>query len=242
MDNSLKQLQQIADEFRSLPDAFPDILDNVTTGIPLVDESLKRQKRGNISRLMAKGGKLIYKAIFRFDAFRDRDHATFRLNVEDSKAVSPKTWPYEVFNLAANEFASFEFAQLGGVRRAWGPIADAIEAEIKRMEASASTSPLNAKPEAVENQGGRNALGSSSARLTPEQKAVLFISDEMKTTGKLPTKTAIAEKLDISRRTLGNWRAFKVAYANLKKSLQKRPPPRGSKTEGKIEAWWESGK
>ena len=80
-----------------------------------------------------------------------------------------------------------------------------------------------------------------SPELTSEQRAILFLNDEIKS-GRLPSKTALAEKLDVSRRTLGNWRAFTAAYGNLKRKMQKQSPPRGLKRDGKIEAWRESGK
>ena len=153
MVTSLERLGQIADEIRSLPTAFPDIFDDVKTGIPSVDEALESSKRESTSYLMEKGGALIDEAL-QFGAFGDR--ATLRLNVENSKTTSPQTWQYEAFNFAANEVASFEFAQLDGVRRACGPIADAIEAEIKRMELAPVTPPSPAaKTEQGEGNGGK---------------------------------------------------------------------------------------
>ena len=78
--------------------------------------------------------------------------------------------------------------------------------------------------------------------LTPETKAILFVQERLKTTGKLPTKKAIAEVLDVNRRTLYTWTAFKVAYKKLQ-SETRRQPARGSKAkDGTLEAWRESGK
>jgi hypothetical protein len=78
-------------------------------------------------------------------------------------------------------------------------------------------------------------------RLTPEAQAILFVQEAIKRTGKLPAKTAIAKELEVDRRTLNNWRAFRVAYAQLKKNHA--PPPGGTKsTDGTLEAWRKSGK
>lgn len=78
--------------------------------------------------------------------------------------------------------------------------------------------------------------------LTPEVRAILFVNERLKSTGQLPTKKAIAKALDVDRRTLDNWKPFKVAYAKLKKQYT-RIPPKGTKSrEGELEAWRESGK
>jgi hypothetical protein len=79
-------------------------------------------------------------------------------------------------------------------------------------------------------------------KLTSETRAILFIHERLKTTGKLPPKTDIAKALDVNRRTLDNWTAFKVAYKQLKKTRQ-RSLPKGSKDkDGNMEARRESGK
>jgi len=44
--------------------------------------------------------------------------------------------------------------------------------------------------------------------LTPKVKAIFFVNHELKRTGRLPTKTAIAKGLEVDRRTLNNWTAF----------------------------------
>jgi len=84
--------------------------------------------------------------------------------------------------------------------------------------------------------------GGDHAQLTPEARAILFVHKLIKTTGKLPTKTTIAKALEVNRRTLNNWSAFKVAYKKLQ-SETRREPARGTKAEdGTLEAWRESGK
>lgn len=84
--------------------------------------------------------------------------------------------------------------------------------------------------------------GNGPELLTPEARAILFVQEQLKTTGKVPTKTAIAKALDVDRRTLNNWSAFKVAYQRLQ-SENRRQPPKGTKAkDGTLEAWRESGK
>jgi hypothetical protein len=79
-------------------------------------------------------------------------------------------------------------------------------------------------------------------QLTSEARAILFVQERIKTTGKVPTKTAIAEALDVNRRTLNNWSAFKAAYKQLQ-SRTRRQPARGSKgKDGTLESWRENGK
>jgi len=89
------------------------------------------------------------------------------------------------------------------------------------------------------NRGGGD---NDPRQLTPEARAILFIQERIKTTGKVPTKTAIAKALEVNRRTLNNWSAFKVAYKKLQ-SDNRRQPARGTKAkDGTLEAWRESGK
>jgi hypothetical protein len=85
----------------------------------------------------------------------------------------------------------------------------------------------------------RQTGDTAAAAFEPEARAILFVKDRLKKTGKLPTKTAIAKLLDVDRRTLDNWTAFKVAYSKMKDDLsRRRPPPRGSKSaDGNLEAW-----
>jgi len=91
-------------------------------------------------------------------------------------------------------------------------------------------------PTANEGKGG------DPGRLTPEAQGILFVQGQIKATGKVPTKTAIAKALEVDRRTLNNWSAFKVAYEKLR-SETRRQPARGSKSkDGTLEAWRESGK
>jgi hypothetical protein len=78
--------------------------------------------------------------------------------------------------------------------------------------------------------------------LSREARAILFVQDHLKTTGRLPTKKQIAEHLDITRRTLGNWRAFKSAYHHLEKQYRKAPPKGFKDADGNLEAWRDSGK
>ncbi len=79
-------------------------------------------------------------------------------------------------------------------------------------------------------------------QLTPETRAILFIQERIKTTGKLPPKKDIAKALHVNRRTLNNWTAFKVAYKQFKQ-INHTSLPKGSKDkEGMLEAWEENGK
>ncbi len=80
---------------------------------------------------------------------------------------------------------------------------------------------------------------SGESAMEPEAQAILFVKRHLKETGKLPSKVAIAKLLEVDRRTLYNWTAFKVAYATMKRELSKhRPPPKGSKSKGgNLEAW-----
>jgi len=91
--------------------------------------------------------------------------------------------------------------------------------------------------------GGKPAdKGDDPGRLTPEARAILFVQEQIKATGKVPTKTAIAKILEVDRRTLNNWSAFKVAYKKLQ-SENRRQPAKGTKAkDGTLEAWRESGK
>jgi hypothetical protein len=78
--------------------------------------------------------------------------------------------------------------------------------------------------------------------ISKEANAILFVHNTLKSTGRLPTKKAIATHLGVDRRTLQNWKAFKVAYGRLQ-AQNRRPPPRGCKDrDGNLEAWRESGK
>ncbi len=78
-------------------------------------------------------------------------------------------------------------------------------------------------------------------QLTPEARAILFIQERIKTTGKLPLKKDIAAALTVTPRAMRNWKAFKVAYAKLKR--QYNAPPKGTKSkDGTLEAWRENGK
>jgi hypothetical protein len=77
----------------------------------------------------------------------------------------------------------------------------------------------------------------NTEELLPEVRAILFINERVKNTGKLPTKTSIAKILDVSTKTLNNWKAFKTTYAVLK-AKQNRTLPKGKKDkDGNLEAW-----
>ena len=78
-----------------------------------------------------------------------------------------------------------------------------------------------------------------TGELTGEMKAILFIQERLKTTGKLPTKKAIADLLEVHPRTLLNWGGFTAAYAELeRKHGSTRRRPRGEKSkDGNLEAW-----
>ena len=90
--------------------------------------------------------------------------------------------------------------------------------------------------------GNDKGKSDDAKQLTPEARAILFVQEQIKSTGRVPTKTAIAKALDVNRRTLNNWSAFKVAYNKLK-SETRRQPARGTKAkDGMLEAWRKSGK
>lgn len=97
-------------------------------------------------------------------------------------------------------------------------------------------------PQKSEDESERAPFGARGPALTPEAKAILIIQQTIKATGKLPTKTEVAAQLDVDRRTLHNWKAFKTAYAAMKAKLM-RSLPKGIKSkDGDMEAWRESGK
>jgi len=77
----------------------------------------------------------------------------------------------------------------------------------------------------------------SEESLTPQVRACLLITELKKKTGKLPTKKAIAEVLDVTPRTLWNWKPFRVVYAQAEASELGKPPTKGTKSaEGDLEA------
>lgn len=76
---------------------------------------------------------------------------------------------------------------------------------------------------------------SQRSTATRQEKAILALGDILKTSGKLPSKKAIAELLDVDPRTMRNWTAFNAAYSKLKAERQ-RDIPRGTKVDGVVEA------
>lgn len=101
----------------------------------------------------------------------------------------------------------------------------------KLKERSLGAAPARHRPPSDDGQTG--------VQLTGEAKAILFIQERLKTTGRLPTKKAVADLLEVSDRTMRNWRGFNVAYAELERkhgSVRRRP--RGEKSkDGTLEAW-----
>jgi hypothetical protein len=93
-----------------------------------------------------------------------------------------------------------------------------------------------------ENPPNVSAQSTPGEQLTPEARAILFIQERIKTTGNLPPKTDIAKALDVDRRTLNNWKAFKVAYKQLKITKQTSLPKGSKDKDGNMEACRESGK
>jgi hypothetical protein len=115
MVTPLVRLQQIADEIRHLPIVFED----------------------DASGLMGTCGELVDEAI-KLGAFAGKEYVTFRVTVTDRKILAertaPKSWRNYVFVAAANYFAPILYAKPGGEKLVCGPIADAIEREIRRLE------------------------------------------------------------------------------------------------------------
>jgi len=119
---------------------------------------------------------------------------------------------------------------------------DAIRAGADRLKTILTTCLAGPKDKGSDDPADNGGKGDDPGRLTPEARAILFVQEQIKTTGKLPTKTAIATALDVDRRTLNNWSAFKVAYKKLQ-SENRRQPAKGTKAkDGTLEAWRESGK
>jgi hypothetical protein len=88
-------------------------------------------------------------------------------------------------------------------------------------------------------QGAASKAAADRPALTPEERAIVFVREHLKRTGNLPPKTLIAEKLGVDRRTLHNWKAFKVAYVQMKSQLG-MAPARGTKDrDGNLDAWRE---
>lgn len=122
----------------------------------------------------------------------------------------------------------------------------AAQAQTPASNAPADQGPGATEPKATPtnahaDQGGAMPETRDTA-LTPEMRAILLVNERLKATGRLPTKTQIAKALDVDRRTLNNWRAFRVAYAKLKHDTT-RSTPKGTKDkDGTLEAWRESGK
>jgi len=73
--------------------------------------------------------------------------------------------------------------------------------------------------------------------LLPEARAILFIQERLKNTGRLPPKTKIAEALGVDRTTLYKWRGFKTAYAKLQQKRQGQPAKGKRDKDGNLEAW-----
>jgi hypothetical protein len=149
MGDSLARLKQIADEIRSLPD----------------------EHGGHASFVLQTGGALIVKAI-KLGAFSGKEHAGFRAKVinarRDAKQTSPKSWRNWVFNVAANHFAPRLFAKRDGVQLVCGPIADALEADIRHMEAHPAPPPA-AKPEQGKGNGGKKRRGAPPKKTTKQR-------------------------------------------------------------------------
>jgi hypothetical protein len=135
---------------------------------------------------------------------------------------------------------SFGADDVGGLQQAIAKVAlfaNRTQAEVQRIPLSKFVDRLTGAL-AAEGKGG--AVPNELA--TPEARAIMRVQQAIKDTGKLPTKTALAHELGIDRRTLNNWRAFKVAYAQFK-AQARRQPARGTKSkDGTMEAWRESGK
>ncbi len=97
-----------------------------------------------------------------------------------------------------------------------------LASEVTRQQVEIAVAPVPSEPVAT---------------LPPEARAILFVNDRLKVTGKLPTQTAIAKALDVAPRTLRNWKAFQTAYKAAKAREQRPLPPKGSKSsDGTIEA------
>ena len=136
----LDRLRQIANEIRVLHNAFPK------GKFPWdVSSDAGEEDRGlDVQAMDRMGGILLDEAIAK-GAFAGPEHKTFQLYCGNEKKRYPDSWEGRIFFAAMTYFMPALLEGQTGREFSWdeihASIADALEADIQRMEASASMSP-----------------------------------------------------------------------------------------------------
>jgi hypothetical protein len=138
VNSSFEQLKQIADEIRCLPRAFGTWSEDGKT-------LLEGDQWINSEALTKQGGELFAEAID-LGAFSGEEYAELRVHVRNIKMDQPDSWAPAVFGIASKYICPEIWTDEGGVlattySKQCAAYADAIEAEIKRMEAPSAGLP-----------------------------------------------------------------------------------------------------